>query len=190
MTSVGKILIAAPSMPDPRFKNTLIMLVKCEEEGAFGVILNKTGLETMKSVWANVCKGQNWDVPYKGEAKYISIGGPVFGPLMLIHRNADASEITLAPGLHFTAKPSHLKEIAASSEQSRIFCGYAGWSANQLDAELKKGDWYVSDAQPELIFHDQHDDQKLWKKAMNQFGIQCYGMMGIKADFSCDPKMN
>ncbi|MBI3837444.1 MAG: YqgE/AlgH family protein [Planctomycetia bacterium] len=154
------LLIATPDLVEP-FARSVVLLVRHNEEGALGLILNRRTNLSLKEAWARLS-----EVPcHRDEALYL--GGPCEGPLVALHTHEFLLELEVMPGLYFCAGKDNLQRLAAQtgSEPSKFFAGYAGWSAGQLEAEIARGSWSVLPARFEHVF--QQDDE-LWVRTTRQ----------------------
>jgi putative transcriptional regulator len=154
------LLIATPDLSEP-FSRSVVLLVRHNEEGAVGLILNRRTNASLKETWARLS-----EVPcHRDEALYL--GGPCEGPLVALHTHEFLLEFEVIPGLYFCAGKDKLERLAAQtgSEPVKFFAGYSGWSAGQLEAEIARGSWSVLPARLEHAFH--HDDE-LWVRTTRQ----------------------
>ena len=93
----------------------------------------------------------------------IFIGGPVQGPLAVLHDQIDLAEQPLMDGLHLSMKRENLNRLLADkSANMRVFSGYSGWGPGQLDREMDIGSWHVVVASDEYVFAE--DPRALWKQ--------------------------
>ncbi len=152
MTSIaGYFLLASPRMTDGHFARSVVLMLQHDDDSAMGVIVNRP-------TSADLTEG---DLP-PGLEGLLFEGGPCPGPLMAIHTHANASQIEIASGVHFTADAQHLTWLAAHGDEPlRIIVGYAGWSPGQLESEIAGDDWMVTPATSEAVFSD---DPNLWSK--------------------------
>lgn len=160
MTSLeAHLLIAAPELAEP-FTHGVVLLVKHNEEGALGLILNRRTPADFQQVWSNVS-----EVPCHQQAP-LYLGGPCEGPLVALHTQEDLIEIEVLPGLYFTSGKEKLETLVAQTpappNQVKFFAGYSGWAAGQLEHEIARGSWSVMPARQEHAFW--HEDE-LWKRA-------------------------
>ena len=154
------LLIAAAELSEP-FSHSVVLLVRHNDEGALGLILNRRTNASLKETWARLS-----EVPcHRDEALFL--GGPCEGPLVALHTHEFLLELEVMPGVYFCAGKDKLERLAAQdgSEPVRFFAGYAGWSAGQLEAEIARGSWSVLPARLEHVF--QHDDE-LWVRTTRQ----------------------
>jgi putative transcriptional regulator len=153
------LLIATPQLAEP-FSRSVVLLVRHNEDGALGLILNRRTDAEFKETWNKLS-----EVPCHREAS-IFLGGPCEGPLVALHTNEFLLEIEVMPGLYFSAGKEKLELLAAQSDEKspsvKFFAGYSGWAAGQLESEIKRGSWSVMPATPEHVFS--HEDE-LWVRA-------------------------
>jgi putative transcriptional regulator len=171
-TLTGQLLIAMPQMEDPRFEHSVVYLFShSEEEGAMGIIINKTieGL-TEGELFAHL----------KIEAAAVSMqpvhfGGPVDGELgFVLHSPEYREEGTVGIGDDFALTTSFdvLKAMSKGEGPRRrlLALGYAGWGPGQLDAEIQANGWLVVAADTDLVFAD--DDGAKWRRALAKLGVK------------------
>jgi putative transcriptional regulator len=156
----GKLLIAAPSLEDPNFARAVVLLVRHNEEGALGVIINRP-LET--SVKEAI--GDAVEEPFDSDG-VLHQGGPCESTLMVIHTQEYAGEAEVLPGVFFSVERDKVEWLLKNEddeESIKYFVGYAGWGAGQLEAELATGSWLLADADEEILFGDPDD---LWSRLL------------------------
>jgi len=155
----GNFLIASPHLGDGNFNRSVVLMVKHDEDGAFGLVLNRPTGNTVAEIWKLVAD----DISDRQNPIYL--GGPVQGPLMAVHSLESAAETEILKGVYLSAHKDQLREVVAAEKAPfRLFTGYSGWGAGQLEGELEAGGWLVSPATAELVFHDQDD---LWERVMH-----------------------
>jgi putative transcriptional regulator len=156
----GQVLVASPDLLDPNFLRTVVLIVQHNEQGALGLILNRRTHAKLKQVWEQVSPQ-----PCDSE-EYVHAGGPVEGPLMALHTTAEFGESEIVPGLFIGTNRDHLERLVADNVQPlRIFAGYAGWGAGQLEIEMRQGSWHTTAATSEMVFHSDGD---LWHTVLRQ----------------------
>lgn len=179
----GHLLVAAPELRDPNFHRAVVLMVRHDaEEGALGVILNRPSRTPVREVWKEVSES-----PCQSDA-CLHLGGPVAGPLMAVHGDAELSEIEVAPGVYFCADLESLQRLLSLDDQPmKLFVGYAGWSPGQLEAEIEQGSWRAAPADAGQVF-DSGD--MLWERLLRQIAGQAMvELLGIK-HVPQDPMMN
>lgn len=174
-------LVSEPYLADPNFERTIILLCEHNEEGSFGFILNKPSIARIGDVLEDL---KAIDAP-------VYIGGPVQqDTLHFIHQCADLEGATeISPGVfwggNFENLLVHLDIQKVSADDVKFFLGYSGWSAGQLEEELKADSWIVSNnITRELIFETDH--QEMWKKALKIMG----GRFSVYSNYPTDPRDN
>ncbi|MDX1945291.1 MAG: YqgE/AlgH family protein [Pirellulaceae bacterium] len=160
----GHFLVASPHLSDGNFYRSVVLMIKHDDEGAFGLILNRPTTNTVQEVLRIVAE-QEVDCEQP-----IYVGGPVSGPLVALHRMKSASEAEVLPGVHFAAHKEQLLRVASKSKKPfRMFSGYSGWSGGQLEGELKSGGWLILPATIDLVFDEGED---LWDRIVRRIGGQ------------------
>ena len=162
----GQLLIAAPTIGDPRFAHTVILVVRHDKGGAFGIVLNRpVGERTIASLLEATGgdpKGVEGSVP-------VVAGGPVQPELGFVVHSAEykgAGTTVVDEHVAMTASPQILRDIGRhrGPKQSLFAFGYAGWGPGQLEAEIDRHDWFQTPEEPKLIFDD--DRANLWDEAI------------------------
>jgi putative transcriptional regulator len=167
----GQLLIAMPSMRDPRFTRTVIYICAHTPEGAMGLVLNRlVGSVTFPDLLAQL------SIEQTPEAQQIRVhfGGPVETGRGFVLHTAEYNAAGTMPvngGVALTASLDILKDIAAGHgpQQSLLALGYAGWGPGQLDAEIHANGWLSVPSDHALIFDPNLDDK--WERAMAKIGI-------------------
>jgi putative transcriptional regulator len=154
----GSFLVARPTLHDPNFSQTVILMLQHGPEGAFGLVANR---------------------PAEAEGLPFTVytGGPCPSPgLILLHGQADwAPDVSddededtpgeLVPGVFLgdASVMNRIKEVDdPASVRYRLFMGYSGWGPDQLERELTEHAWHVVPATAELLFDTPHD--QLWDR--------------------------
>lgn len=167
----GKLLVAMPQMDDPRFHKAVIFLCAHDANGAMGLVINHTlpGLELSELLTQLHIEGQ-----VHGDDVPVMSGGPVETARgFILHkgqfRKVDSLEIK--GDIYVTGTVEALKAVAQGQgpEEMLFILGYSGWTAGQLDAEMKQNSWLVADADPEVIFSAEPEDR--WERAIKKIGI-------------------
>jgi putative transcriptional regulator len=157
------LLVASPSLLDPNFLHAVVLLVEYDDEGALGLVLNRPLPLTLEQV----C--EEGGMAYKGspEAKAWR-GGPVDPQrgILLVEGGLPEDEDTVLDFTHFISHRKDLLEtlLAVPQARYRLFLGYAGWGAGQLDQELALGAWTVRPVVSEWLLHP--DPTGLWQVAL------------------------
>ncbi len=141
----GCVLLSHKTMADPNFSDTIVLICHYNEEGAYGLVLNRVSHMPLSEVFNSL------DFHQKG-VKKVFIGGPVQeGELQIIqHSEESVLEATqLASNIHLGGHWTEIDRILnLNPPKIRLFLGYSGWGAQQLELEIQAGGWEVY--QPEL----------------------------------------
>jgi putative transcriptional regulator len=162
----GQFLIASPEMGDPRFRNTVILMVEHNQRGAFGIVVNRpVGERPLASVLESFGEKATG---IEGTAR-IFWGGPVQPQAGFILHTAEyrrADTVAIDGRLAMTSSLEILRDIAGNTgpKKSLLAFGYAGWGPGQLEGELRLQAWFTAPADLDLIFD--HDRDTVWDKAL------------------------
>ncbi len=168
----GQLLVATPEMPDPRFAETVIFMVKHDASGAMGLVVNRpVGEIAMTDLLKEL--GID-DESADGEIR-LHYGGPVDAGRGLVLHSADyvADEtLVITDTVSLTAEREIVRAIAngAGPRLSIVTFGYAGWSAGQLEGEIERGGWIAVPADEALVFDDDYEGK--WARAMDRLSIE------------------
>jgi putative transcriptional regulator len=178
----GQFLVASPHLTDPNFYKSVVLMIKHDEEGAFGLLLNRPTANTVREIWRAVTDQEmECDQP-------IYMGGPVTGPLVALHRMKSSAEAEVLPGVYFSAhKEKLLKIISQTKKPFRLFTGYSGWAGGQLEGELHVGGWLAAEASKDQVFHEGDD---LWEQVVQTIGGDILGPAIRTKHVPDDPSLN
>ena len=165
-TLAGQLLIAAPAMGDPRFIHTVILLLRQDDTGAFGIILNHP--VEQRSV-ANLLEAAGDHTPGLEGSLEVFAGGPVQPELGFVVHSPDykdAATLVVGSVVALTADKQILRDIGHHKGPKKVLFafGYAGWAPGQLEGEIAHHDWFTTVGDPKLIFD--YDRSNLWREAM------------------------
>jgi putative transcriptional regulator len=181
--TTGRLLVATPQIEEGVFKRSVVLVLHHDMEGAQGVVLNRpldADIEDVLPGWEE----------HLSEPHALFQGGPVQvdSALGLVTVPGDVKEpsgvmrLFGSVGLVNLDTPPLL--VAPEIGGMRIFAGYAGWSPDQLDAEIRTGSWYVVDAEVLDAFTDEPGE--LWRRVLRRQ----VGSLSWVALFPDDPGMN
>jgi putative transcriptional regulator len=174
----GHLLVAAPSLLDPNFQRTVILVAEHSEEGALGVVLNRPAEATIGEVVPDL-------TPVVDPDETVYTGGPVQpGGVMVLAEFEDPDEAALPVDgdLGFVALEADITELGTG--RARAFAGHAGWGPGQLEGELEEEAWFVAPFEREDVFTDEPDE--LWSRALTRKG----GAYALVARMPEDPSLN
>jgi len=178
----SKLLVAVPQLPDTNFYQTVVLMLQHDEEGAAGLVLNRPSHVLLADVWRDM-KGE--EIPTH---QSLLFGGPVDGPMMAIHQDAQYADTCIGETLFLATQKSSIEALVESgSTPAKYFTGYAGWGAGQLEEELDYGGWFVTPSNDDYIF-GVHED--LWKTVTQDIGERILMSSLTGQDVPIDPSLN
>lgn len=179
----GQLLVATPALKDPNFDRTVVLLVAHEAGGALGVVLNRATEVPVSEVLGN------WGTMAR-EPAVLFEGGPVQpeSAICLARMRPEARKVR---GFHPVSGSVGTVDLSVDPETLqdslvgiRVFAGYSGWSAGQLEDEISSGSWFVFDALPGDAFVERPED--LWSMVLRRQG----GILAAVAHFPPDVALN
>ncbi|MEH6472172.1 MAG: YqgE/AlgH family protein [Halopseudomonas sp.] len=165
--AVGKLLVAMPGLNSPHFASTVILLVRYSAEGAVGLIINRPTRLTL----ANEFQGQ---VGEQQGRESLYWGGPMAMDrrvMLLEYLGNDQQREQLEPvfeSIYLANSRLQFQQLLKQEQPEhrfRVFAGYAGWGASQLEREIVRGDWLVLPGNAELVM--QQDAESIWPQLMS-----------------------
>ena len=175
----GQLLIAGPSLVDPNFWRTVVLVGEHSDEGALGVVLNRpseTPVDEAVPQLADLADGMG----------AVHVGGPVQSSAVVVladFENPEEAGSLVVDSIGFLSTevdPGSLGEL----RRARVYVGYAGWGPGQLDGELEEGSWIVEPALAEDVFTS--DPDGLWSTVLRRKG----GPFSVLASMPPDPNRN
>jgi putative transcriptional regulator len=176
----GHFLISGLNLFDPNFFRTVVLMIQHNEDGAFGLVVNKPAEHTLGTILPKVVGGEALDIP-------VYIGGPVQQDFLFALHSGFPEELPLyikspaatepAPGVIFEpATHDLIRYLVEEWDETppedrpriRLYAGYSGWSSNQLERELREHAWFTHKAKPDIIFHP--DPENAWRAALSDKG--------------------
>ncbi len=159
---LGKLLVAAPSLSDPRFDNALVWIIEHSLHGAIGLIINRPSLMSVDELTPE------WD-ELGSKPGVIFGGGPVdHDALITLGRGSTTGELPL--GVHSVDLDEHPAVVASSGvEEIRIFSGYVGWVYGQLEDEISDQGWWVVEPRVEDLFTQEPASR--WTKVLQRQSV-------------------
>jgi putative transcriptional regulator len=179
----GQLLLATPSLLDPNFHRAVILLLDHGDHGAMGVMLNRpleVRVDAVLPTWQ----------PYVTEPAVLFQGGPVGldSALGLVAMPGDLPEPAgirrLDGSLALVDLDTEPATVVPHLSGIRVFAGYAGWGADQLEGEIREGSWYVVPSEPRDAFSP--DPTLLWRQVLRRQP----GDLSYVASFPEDPSLN
>jgi putative transcriptional regulator len=168
--SAPTLIIAMPQLADPNFHRTVVLLIEKNDQGAFGVVINRAGESTV----SDLCGGLNVD--WGGEDDALALyGGPVGSHQGFLLHGEVADDVTVgsrevAPGIRIASDMDTFRTLCQRPPVDfRVLLGYAGWAPGQLDNEMRGGAWLTTDVTPDIVFHTPLD--AMWEHTLRGLGI-------------------
>jgi putative transcriptional regulator len=175
----GQLLVASPSLHDPNFRRTVVLITEHSDEGAAGLVLNRPSPAPVAELVP-----QLEELVDDGEEVWL--GGPVQTEAVLVlgeFLDPDDAAVPLFGRLGFPAldEPG---DVVLATTRRRVFAGYAGWGAGQLEAEIERDDWFLEPANADDAFTDAPDE--LWSDVLRRKG----GIYELVSRIPEDPSVN
>ncbi len=168
----GQLLVASPDIMDPRFMRSVVYMVKHDNTGAVGLIINKTfGIGPLREF----LKGLGVDPGGARGTIKLHYGGPVAPKAGFVLHTADYKGPDTRVVNKDMAMTTELDVMHAIAEgrgprKSLFAMGYSGWAAGQLEGEIERGDWLNAPADEALVFDDDHETK--WDRASGIAGLK------------------
>ncbi len=167
-------LVAMPQVMDPFFHKSVVLLIRHQEEGSFGLVVNRpTDLGL-----AEILEGLEIDWDGAPESKAFC-GGPVQPQLGTVIFHLDdvpgnelgEAQSEICSGVGMSQHVGDLEKLTNNGDgRYRLLLGYAQWGSGQLTEEFLRNDWLVAPVDTELIFGDNAVDA--WEATLASMGIQ------------------
>ena len=169
----GELLVASAAMQDPRFQRSVILILRHDSSGAFGIAINRPlGQRPIAEVLADTAGVPDKDSARDGDLDgtiLVYLGGPVqpqYGFVIHGENYRRPETLSLVNGLAMTATRDVLRDIARQQGPAKYLfaVGYAGWSAGQLEGEIALRDWFTAPGDPGLVFDEERG--AVWDRAL------------------------
>ena len=178
----GRLLVATPDLEDPNFTRTVVLVLEHNDEGALGVVLNRptdTPVSRAVPAWEGLA----------APPAVVFVGGPVQpeAAIALGRRVDDAPAdgfASLFGDLGTVDLERDPRDVAPAVDTVRVYAGYSGWGAGQLDAELEADGWFVVDRISDDVWTRAPND--LWRAVLRRQP----GPLRLVAGFPADPSLN
>ncbi|HEY2570890.1 MAG TPA: YqgE/AlgH family protein [Solirubrobacteraceae bacterium] len=177
---VGQLLLASPTLRDPNFERTVVLIGVHSDEGAMGVVLNRPSEVTVGEAAPQLEETVE-------ESERVFVGGPV-QPTSIVFLaeflDPEPAGVLVLGRIGFPAPDAELDELSRATGRVRVFAGFAGWGEGQLESEIADGDWIAQDALPEDVFSELPEE--LWSSVLTRKG----GSYALIARMPTDPSVN
>jgi putative transcriptional regulator len=169
-TARPQLLVASAAMQDPRFSHSVILLLRHDASGAFGIVINRPlGERPIAGLLADAGSGADTrDSGIEGTIR-VFLGGPVEPQYGFVIHGGDyrrPETLALENGIAMTATKEVLRDIGhhRGPEKYLFALGYSGWGAGQLEGEIARRDWFTAPADPDLVFDEERG--AVWERAL------------------------
>jgi len=176
----GQLLIAGPTLLDPNFVRTVVLVGEHNEDGALGVVLNRPSETTIGEAVPDLDDLADAEDP-------VHVGGPVQPSAVLVlaeYEEPDQAQQLVTGSVGFVAVDDEGERVATALGRARVFAGYAGWGPGQLETELERDDWIVAESFVDDVFDD--DAPTMWSRVLDRQG----GQLRLLARMPLDPSVN
>ncbi len=180
----GRLLIAGPTLIDPNFARTVVLVGEHNDEGALGVVLNRPSDTTVGEAVPDL-------EDLTGAEDPVHVGGPVQASAVLVlaeYEDAAEAPQLVTGDVGFLAledeDSNDVDHLGVPLRRARVFAGYAGWGPGQLETELERDDWIVADSESEDVFDA--NPSTLWSRVLDRQG----GRLRLLARMPVDPSAN
>src|ERR1700730_15111465 len=176
----GQLLLASPTLQDPNFARTVVLVSLHSDEGAMGLVLNRPSAVTVGEAVPQLEQAVT-------DAERVYVGGPVQPTsVVFLAEFLDPSPagLLVLGRIGFPAPDAGIEELIEATCRGRVFAGYAGWGEGQLDAEVEHGDWIAHAPLPEDVFTELPEE--LWSSVLTRKG----GSYALIARMPPDPSVN
>lgn len=165
--AAGKVLVAARNLPDPNFGETVVLLVKHDDKGAMGLVLTRESRYTVGRLFPDFAKGNE---------SPIYVGGPVSRTgVIALGRSQQAPKgaESVLSGVWMSGDAKLVERLVregATPENFRLYLGYSGWAAGQLEGEVRQKVWHIFPGDAGAVFAP--EPAGLWKKLIRRTELE------------------
>jgi len=165
LLSAGKLLVSARGLDDPNFLQSVVLLVAYNKEGAAGVILNRQTEATLESLLPGLAASPT-------KPGLVFLGGPVersHARVLLRSPTARRDAARVLPDVYFFESRDLLNKLlsdGAGPDRLRVYVGYAGWGAGQLEREVGLGAWHVFEGTSDVVFDSR--PETMWPRLIRR----------------------
>ena len=176
----GQLLVAGPTLVDPNFRRTVVLIGEHGDEGAMGVVLNRVSNVLVDEAVPPMAA-------LTGPEDPVYLGGPVQPQAVVVLADfvdPARAEVVVVETVGFL--PGEIEDAAEVGDlrSVRVFAGYAGWGPGQLEGEVAEGSWIVLAARGSDVFTP--DPDLLWRDVLRREG-GAYAVLAVLPD---DPRVN
>jgi putative transcriptional regulator len=174
----GLLLVSSPSLHDPNFRRTVVLITHHDEDGAMGLVLTRPSEALVTDAVPVMAE-------LAGPDEVVHVGGPVQPQAVVVLAELEQEHESFEPvlgGVGFLPLGVEAEELAVA--RVRVFAGYSGWGPGQLEGEMAESSWIVVPAEPDDVFAD--DPDELWRTVVQRKG----GRFSLMESMPFDPDLN
>ena len=171
--AVGKLLVVPREAPDPRFAESVILLVHYDRSSSLGLMINHRSTVSIARALHELKQASKHPDP-------IFVGGPVetTGVMSLLRSRPAPRDATrvLRNTYLLTSKQGLERALKASNsaDNLRVYVGYCGWTGGQLEREVRLGAWFIFEGKEDLVFDPKPDG--LWPRLIGLTELEVAGL--------------
>ncbi|MDH3315678.1 MAG: YqgE/AlgH family protein [Gammaproteobacteria bacterium] len=162
-------LVARRDMPDPNFRETVVLVTQPRRGGPFGVIINRPLEQRLSDLLSEF-------ESLKEREDVVYFGGPVkpAGLVFLVRATTPPPRgISVLKDVYFTGDTDLIEKLLQRPHPTqglKVFAGYSGWGLGQLQREIKRGDWHIMPADAAMVF--EKDASRIWPELIKRTGVR------------------
>jgi putative transcriptional regulator len=158
------LLVAKPTLVDPNFRETVVLVTQARDSSTVGVILNRPTTQKLGDLMPRAPGAEKYAEP-------VYFGGPVMRQVVVALFRSDAAPKAAAfhvlHDVYLSMHPANVEPLlGGASAHYRLYAGFSGWAPRQLESELERDSWYVLPASEELVFRK--DTSGLWMELLEK----------------------
>jgi len=176
----GHLLIAGPTLQDPNFWRTVVLVIEHSDSGALGLVLNRPSDSTVGETVPQLAE-------ITDSEEEVLVGGPVGQSAVIVladFEDPDEAAMIAFENVGVLGHSQADQPLGSGLRRARIFAGHSGWGPGQLDGELERGDWILEPARYSDAFNQ--DPAQLWSAVLERKG----GSYALVARMPPDPSLN
>ncbi len=164
LTANGLFLVAKPTLTDPNFARTVVLVTQAEDASTVGVIINRP--TTLKL--SELLRGE---LPTRNYRQPVYFGGPVMRQVIVALFRAKAppekTAFHVLKGIYLTMHPDNMEKLLADPKaRYRLYVGFSGWAPHQLQSEFTRDGWFVLPADEATLFREKTEG--LWEELLER----------------------
>jgi putative transcriptional regulator len=176
----GQLLVAGPTLLDPNFVRSVVLIAEHGPSGALGLVLNRPSEAVVGEAVPDLARGLDPD-------EVMWVGGPVKpdGVLVLAEwTDPDPAAGLVVGAVGLLGADAEIAALPDTATRARAYAGFAGWGPKQLDDEIERDDWILAPARADQVFTEA--PETLWSEVLLAMG----GRFALLARMPLDPSVN